>query len=302
MKSTFLIASLITMNAMATSPQEISVPKKLLSQLKSFESSAVVYLPATDNFLISSDDTTEENTPMLFLMDKSGRVNKDPVIISGVKEMTDIESLISDNGYIYAMSSQSRNKKGKVLKARNLFVRGKLQGLNLVETQVFELRGELLKALSAATDARIETMNDTFDQLLEIEASYIKSGLLFVGLKDSQSRPGLGLLLELGSVDEIFKNGKLDPSKLKVAGELDFAKAGGGEEKISDIALTTDGNLLVTATLENGGGSVWKFDGKELTNIKYFSTEKPEGITSLGQDSLIVFDQGEDPSLFSYLK
>ena len=304
MKPLFFMTLLcLTVTAMANTPQEISVPKNLLSQLKSFESSAAVYLPATNNFLISSDDTTEDDAPMLFLMDNLGRVNKTPVMITGVSEMTDIESLITNKGYIYAMSSQSRNKKGKVIKARNLFVRGKLSGMEIKDTQVIELRGELLKVLAATSDVRIQTLQTTFDKMIEIEASFIKNGSLFVGLKDSQSRAGLGMVLELGPVDEIFSTGKLAPLKVKVAAELDFTKAGGTDEKISDIALTSEGDLLVTATLENGGGSVWKYDGKTLVNIQFYTTEKPEGIACLSNgESMVVYDQGDEPSLFSYLK
>src|SRR5687768_9927095 len=98
------------------SPVEISIPKKLLSTLKSFEPSAAIFLSDSNQFLLASDDTTEEDSPMLFLMDASGKVNKSPIIIEGMEKLTDIESINQDQDYIYTLSSQSRNKKGKVLK------------------------------------------------------------------------------------------------------------------------------------------------------------------------------------------
>jgi hypothetical protein len=283
-------------------PQEINVPKKLKKQLKSFEPSASLYLPLTNNYLVAIDDTTEDDTAMLFLMDKEGNVDQTPVTISGLTTMTDIESISSENGYIYAMSSQSRNKKGKVLKERNLFVRGKLKGHVLEDTTVIELRGELLKALSGATDVRLSNMQLSFDKLIEIESSYVKNGLLYVGLKDSQPKAGAGVILELGSVSTIFSSGKLDAKAIKVAAVLDFANAGGTEEKISDLLLNSDGTLLVTATLEDGGGSIWSFDGTELKHLTSYQTEKPEGIAhSANGDLLVVFDQGDEAALFTYL-
>ena len=281
----------------------IEVPKVLMKTLKSFEPSAVQYLSASNNYLVAIDDTTEEDAPMLFLMDNEGNVDKEPVVIEGPTKMTDIESLSQENGYVYAMSSQSRNKKGKILKERNLFVRGKLNGHILGQTKIIELRAELIKALSAASDARISSMQANLDKLIEIESHYIKNGLVYVGLKDSQSRPGVGLVLEIGKADTIFTQGKLDPAQIHVSAELDFAKSGGTEEKISDISLQKDGSLLVTATLEDGGGSIWTYDGKKLSLVNSYAYEKPEGIT-FSEDGkvMIVFDQGDEAPLYTYLK
>lgn len=274
-----------------------------MRQIKSFEPSAIQFLSATGNYLVAIDDTTKDDAPMLFLMDKNGNVDQEPVVIEGLKKMTDIESLSQENGYIYAMSSQSRNKSGKVLKERNLFVCGKLNGHILGQTKSIELRPELLKALSAVTDPRISSMRASFDRLIEIEASYVKNGLVYVGLKDSQTKPGVGLVLEIGKAEEIFAQGKVDPAQIKVSAELDFAKSGGGEEKISDISLQKDGSLLVTATLEDGGGSIWTYDGKNLQNVMSYQNEKPEGITFSDDGKVIVvFDQGDDAPLYTYIR
>ncbi len=304
MTSTLILLSLFFMacTSYANEPLPVKVPKKLMQQLKSFEPSAIQYLSTTDNYLVAIDDTTEEDAPMLFLMDQEGNVDKEPVVIEGLSKMTDIESLSQENGYIYAMSSQSRNKKGKILKERNLFVRGKLSGHTLGETKIIELRIELIKALSAVTDTRVSSMQANFDKLIEIESHYVKNGLVYVGLKDSQSRAGVGLVLELGKADAIFAQGKLDPAQVRVSAELDFAKFG-GTEKISDISLQKDGSLLVAATLEDGGGSIWTYDGKNLSLVISYETERPEGITfSADGKVIVVFDQGDEAPLYTYLR
>lgn len=299
----FLSLFFIAGTTYANEPLAIEVPKKLMNQLKSFEPSAIQFLSATDNYLVAIDDTTEEDAPMLFLMDKEGNVDKEPVLIDGLTKMTDIESLSQENGYVYAMSSQSRNKKGKILKERNLFVRGKLNGHILGQTKIIELRAELIKALSSVSDIRVSSMQANFDKLIEIESHYVKNGLVYVGLKDSQSRPGVGLVLEIGKADTIFATGKLDPAQIRVSAELDFAKSGGSDEKISDISLQKDGTLLVTATLENGGGSIWNYDGKKLGLVISYEEEKPEGITFSDDGKvMVVFDQGDEAPLYTYLK
>jgi hypothetical protein len=305
MTSTLIFLSLffVASTSYANEPLAIQVPAKLMQTLKSFEPSAIQFLSSTGNYLVAIDDTTEEDAPLLFLMDTNGNVDKTPVVIEGLSKMTDMESLSQENGYVYVMSSQSRNKKGKILKERNLFVRGKLTGHILGETTVIELRAELIKALSAVSDPRISSMQATFDKLIEIESHYIKNGVVYVGLKDSQSRPGVGLVLEIGKADAIFTQGKLDPAQIRFSTELDFAKSGGTEEKISDISLQKDGSLLVTATLENGGGSVWNYDGQNLRLIMSYESEKPEGITFSDDGKVVVvFDQGNAAPLYTILK
>ena len=305
MTSTLIFLSLffIANTSYGNVPLAIKVPAKLMNTLKSFEPSAIQFLSATGNYLVAIDDTTEEDAPFLFLMDTNGNVDKTPVVIEGLSKMTDMESLSQENGYVYVMSSQSRNKKGKILKERNLFVRGKLNGHVLGETTVIELRAELIKALGTVADTRISSMQATFDKLIEIESHYIKNGVIYVGLKDSQSRPGVGLVLEIGKADTIFAQGKLDPTQIRVSNELDFTKSGGTEEKISDISLQKDGSLLVTATLENGGGSIWSYEGQDLRLVMSYENERPEGITFSDDGKVIVvFDQGTEAPLYTFLK
>jgi hypothetical protein len=279
---------------------EINVPKKLMKKLKSFEPSAALALSADDGYLIASDDTTENDDAMLFLMDGQGNVNKEPVVISGLEKMTDIESLSADGDWIYAMGSQSRNKKGKEKEERNLFVRGKLVGGQLAETEIIELRSQLLRALPKV--AALSSVKAKLNQKLEIEASFVKDGRLFVGLKDPQPRPGTGLLLELGDAQALFSGESLEASNILLAAELDFAANGGSLEKISDIVPTGD-KLLIAATLEAGGGSLWTFEHGKLERVAEFPDHQPEGLApGENNETLVVFDQGEDAALFGHVR
>lgn len=281
-------------------PSEINVPKKLKKKLKSFEPSAALALGTGEGYLIASDDTTENDDAMLFLMDAEGNVNKEPVIISGVEKMTDIESLSSDGDWIYAMGSQSRNKSGKEKEERNLFVRGKLVDGDLAETEIIELRSQLLRALPKV--AALSSVKAKLNQKLEIEASFVKEGRLFVGLKDPQPRPGTGLLLELGDAHALFSGENLQAANVRVAAELDFSANGGSLEKISDIVPTGD-KLLIAATLEEGGGSIWTLEHGKLQRRAEFPDHQPEGVApGVSNETLVVFDQGEDAALFGHAR
>jgi|GEM_PF-6086577 len=291
-----LIASVFSQVTKADeSPHEIEVPKKLRKKLKSFEPSAAVFLPGSGNYLLASDDTTEEDTAMVFLMDDNGRVSKDPVYFDGLDTMTDIESLSADDGWVYALSSLSRNKKGKVLEERNLFARGRYGKGRLAEVESVELRSLLLRSLASAADPRLQKMKSRYDTLLETEASLVREGRLIIGLKDPQPRAGTAYVLDLGDVNSIFQ-GK--GPEVNVAMQLEF----GGEHKLSDMII--DGKrFLFATTLESGGGSIWSYEPsiEKLVELRQFSGVQPEGVAMNDKtgDLLMVFDQGDENALFT---
>jgi hypothetical protein len=276
-------------------PEEIQVPKKLRKMLKSFEPSAVVYLPEDDSFVISSDDTDEEDTAMLFAMSRDGEVAKEPIYFDGLETMTDIESLSLDGGYLYALSSQSKNKNGKVLDERNIFARGQLEGHELRNTEWIELRSELLKAFRLSEQPALQALRPRFADLMEIEASFVREGNLVVALKDPQPRGGTGLVISLGDVNEIFQNEKIDPASIEVLHEIRF----GNGNKISDMFPAWN-RLVIATTREEGGGSLWSYSQSgTLTEIRSFENEVPEGIAPFSpEEMMVVFDQGEENGLF----
>ncbi len=272
---------------------EINVPKKLKKKLKSFEPSALVSI-SRDEYLVASDDTTKQDDAMLFLMSAEGEVNKNPIYFDGLETMTDIESLSMEDGYLYALGSLSRNKKGKELPERNLLARSRLNGAVLSSTESVELRSVLLEALSNAKDSRLQSLKKDLNRLLETEASFIKNGRFYLGLKDPQPKAGVALVLDIGRVEELFEG--REPA-VEVAFELRF----GGKHKLSDIIAAGD-KFYLTTTMEAGGGSLWSYtpiDGV-LTELRSYSELKPEGIAQgeRAGELLVVFDQGEEAAMF----
>lgn len=298
-----LAALIITVFAQATlarynEPRDMDIPKNLRKILKGFEPSAAISLNNGRDYLISSDDTTEDNKPFLFIMDRNGSVDESPVVIEDLERITDIESLSSDEGWIYAMSSLSRNKKGNEKDDRNLFVRGRLEGHRLTETQSIDLRRLLLRALPSVPALR--SIRPKLSRLLEIEASYVRDGRLFVGLKEPQPRPGVGMLLDLGAVDDLFLGSRLEASAIRVAAELNFADQGVRDAKISDITLAA-GKLLLATTSKESGGNLWVYENGNLSKIADYPDFHPEGIAySRANEAIVVFDQGSEEPKFTH--
>lgn len=290
-----LLALILALPSPAAEPAEISVPKKLLKKLKSFEPSAALYLADRDKYLIASDDTDEASTPMLFLMNDRGEVEKDPALFEGVGQLTDIESLSTDGNWIYALASQSRNKKGKVLPERNLLVRGKLAGERTFVAEAVELRPRLLAALAKASDPTLQKLKGQFATLLEAESSFVRRGKFYAGLKAPQPTTGRALVLELGNVDDLFGDGI---PAVRVAFEVDLGKG----NLLSDLIVTEHGFLLAS-TDGKGGGNLWLYDEKTGTvePRRSYPAACPEGLATgkSAGEVLVVFDQGEGNALFS---
>ena len=285
--------------ARAGAPKEMSLPKKLEKKLKSFEPSAALYLPESGQYLIASDDTTEDDTAMLFLMDEEGNVSSRPVLFDNVETMTDIESLSFHDGYVYALSSQSLNKKGKNKPERNLLARGRLEGGELVNSEVITLRPSLIKALSQSSDANLKSVRSELAERVEIEASFIRNGHLIAGLKDPQPEEGTALVVDLGSVEKIFSSGKIDPLELKVLFTLEL----GGSSKLSDMIVAGDRLLLTSTDEEEGGGALWTYEEGRGTLSQIAAYEnKPEGLALSGEEGtvLVTFDEDEEAGLFTF--
>lgn len=279
----------LSLSAVAT-PKEISLPSDVEKQLKSFEPSAAMYLEDLDLFLIASDDTTEKDEPMLFLMDADGEVQSPAVKIKGIKKMTDVESISQDDdGTLYIMSSQSLNKNGKDKSERNLLVRAVRKNKKITSSDSVELRPLLTHALG-----------QDVEESLDIESHFVREGELYIGLKEPQRSPGSAEILKIGKVDDIFA-GELDVSEWKT---IDFKAVSGEEDLLSDILLV-DERFYLTTTQEKGTGRLWQYeeDADELTLLEEFGDLHPEGLAyNPGTNSLlVVFDEGGERALFTHV-
>ncbi len=281
-------------------PSQIQVPSHLLQKLKSFEPSGSLYLEDLDRYLIASDDTTKKNDPWLFLMDSKGVVDESPVVIEGVQKMTDIESISQDeNGLLYILGSQSLNKNGKNLKERNLFLRAERIGRNIQVSDAIELRPLLLKALLDSSESEILLLRSQLEAGLDIESHFIFSGQLYLGFKNPQTQEGQALIVNMGSVDNLFLHQSLE--KITLSKQINFYALSGHPDLLSEILKVGD-LLFLTTTSEDSIGRLWSYNLKseELKIIENYENLRPEAVAynSFKSELLIFFDQGDEAALF----
>lgn len=288
----------------SASPFYVEVPESLESRLKSFEPSAAVYLRDRDLFLVASDDTTKKNDPWLFLINRQGQVHPAPVVISGLQAITDIESISQDEqGRLYILGSQGLNKKGLDIKERNFFVRAEMSGQQVRAINKVELRPILIKALMQSQNKDLAALKPSLVAKLDIESHFLERGELYVGLKDPQVRQGIGMILNLGSVEKLFQTQQIE--KLQPVLMLNFNQNGRSDDVISEM-LVVGGQLFIATTSETGAGKLWIYlpQTRSLRLVRQYDSLRPEGLAfdSVRSELAVFFDQGEDQAMMTVEK
>ena len=277
-------------------PEDIVVPAALKSRSR-FEPSGVVWVPALDRYVVVSDDTghrkADEHAPLLFTMDREGRVDEVPLRIEGLDEIRDVESIApAPDGGLYVLSSLSYSRKGRRDRSRTLFVR-----VALAEGRATVAGAVSLAPLFPERGVEIEGMTASAD------------GGLFLGLKAPLTPAGEATIWYVGDPDALLTTGDPAKAKLRVWGTVplqviaDGAPAPGG---ISELLELPDRSLLVAATAslsaepEQQDGILVHVPGHDrLSNpltVATFPGLKPEGLSLSpdGEGIVIVFDTGEE--------
>ncbi|XYH92893.1 hypothetical protein ACMHYB_34150 [Sorangium sp. So ce1128] len=285
-----------------------------LRQRSRFEPSGVLPRPAEARYLLVSDDTgqqdaDDEGVPWLFAMSAAGAVDPEPVPVTGVAELVDIESIAAGDGDdVYLLSSQGYSAKGKRKKARTALLRLKPEGRGFRADAAVHL-AELLDAASPAVLAGLGLPGGT--RPLEIEGMAYRDGALYFGLKAPLDAQGNALVWKLDAPRELFESKRLDAAGLslwaraRLEVELDGAPAPGG---ISDLSFLPDGSLAIASTPSTADGAAGALfhvlrPGAGVLSprlVRRFPGQKPEGISlSLSPGNLIVvFDAGADVPSF----
>ncbi|WP_437854039.1 HlyD family efflux transporter periplasmic adaptor subunit [Sorangium sp. So ce363] len=306
----------------AQSPMK--VPPTLASRTR-FEPSGVLARPGESRYLLVSDDTgheqNNEGAPWLFAMSASGAVDADPVPVSGVDELSDVEGIAAgDAGEIYLLSSQSYSKKGKRKPERTALLRLRQDG------QGFRVDGGIhLAEVLDADPARAAALGlPDGTRALDIEGLAFRQGALYLGLKAPLDAQGNAMIWRIGSPSALFggegaaaveaasakkkhriaaEAARFDAARVSLwaRARVDVEVAGkptpGG---ISELVFMPDGALAMTSTpstADGDAGALWRVDRPEggvlsPRLVQRFPGLKPEGMTpSLTPGALtIVFD------------
>lgn len=299
--SLLVFASLSIASSKSLRLKDITIPESIAQTFDTFEPSAAAYLSDLNLFLVASDDTDDKDRPFLFLMDFSGRLDPKPILARGLDKMTDIESMfLADDGTLYLLSSQSLNKKGKEKPERNIMARATRRSRVITVTDSIDLRTILVKALQESTEPVLSEMAGLYFDELDIEASFVSEGKLFVGLKNPQPQSGKAVILDLGRVDSLFSDKSINPRLFRT---IDFAKLSKRPSLLSDMVRVED-HLFITTTLEDSSeGHVWKYEIRtgQLTLLESVQSAKPEAFAPyvLGKSAILLFDNGEETAQFA---
>ncbi|XYH96643.1 HlyD family secretion protein [Sorangium sp. So ce1128] len=312
----------------------MKVPPALAGRSR-LEPSGVLARPGESRYLIASDDTgheRDEGAPWLFAMSAGGAVEPDPVPVSGVDELSDVEAIAAGNaGEIYLLSSQSYSKKGKRKPERTALLRLRPEGRG------FRVDGEIhLAEVLDAAPARAAALGlPAGTRALDIEGLAFRQGSLYLGLKAPLDPQGNAMIWRVAAPGALF--GEESPSPVTAPGgpkrqraadearrfeaarvslwaraRVDVELAGrptpGG---ISELSFMPDGSLAMTSTPsteEGDAGALWRVDRPEAgvlapRLVQRFPGLKPEGLTpSLAAGALmIVFDAGSAAPSFQEL-
>jgi len=291
----------------AAMPTPMIVPPELRARTR-FEPSALAWWPGGERYVVASDDTgladVTEHAPWLFLMDAEGRVDPEPLVIEGLEAMTDVEGLaLAPDGALWVLASQSRSRKGKRSKARQLFARVELQAAGARATGWVALA----KQLDAAGSEALAALGLPDTEELDVEGLAITAaGGLLLGLKGPLGPRDEAIVWHLPQPETLLATGEIAAAGLVVWGRIPLTVTADGATApagIADLLELPDGSLLVAATAA-GRTDPGTQDGAlyhvrpgatgEPQRVRTFPGRKPEGLSrsAHGDAIAIAFDTG----------
>ncbi len=297
----------------APMPALIDVPRQI-SAISRFEASGLVWIPSLMRYVVVSDETglDDHHPPWLFTMSKRGVVDPEPMVISDVSELDDLESIAAgDAGALWIAASQSLSAKGNRPRARQVLAR------LVPEAAGYKVDKKIhLFELLAAAPALLQALAITDVEKLDIEAIAWHGGALYLGLKTPVDTQGRAVIWKVSAPDKLLA-GDLVGAGFTVWGSVnlpvqvgDRSVAGG----IADMVFVSDSMLLVGATA-SGDANAKHQDGvvysvvratNSLTAIpvQAFRDLKPEGVAAAPEAGrfVVVFDRGREAPMWTPLE
>lgn len=289
-------------------PAALTVPSELLARSR-FEPSGLVWIPALDRYVIVSDDTglakQDDHAPWLFTMSAAGVVDKQPLVVSGVDQLNDVESIAVDAaGGLWLMASQSESGKGKRPESRRRLA-------HVVIAKTGELRADkvidFVTLLDSAPPALRASLGVIDTATLDVEGMAYRDGALFLGLKAPTDTDGRAMIWKVTAPDKLLA-GDLAGAQISVWARVKLSVQADGRSAPGGIAdmVFFDADTLVIGVTASGfnpqtqAGAIYtvKASGGDLTarHVRTFPDLKPEGLAVApgGKALAVTFDRGKD--------
>lgn len=265
----------------------VTVPKDL--PVEGLELSGVAWSAALDRYLVVSDDLEsngKKHVPWIFAMTRDGAIETQPIVIEGIDELNDPESICAlPDGTFLVATSHSIGKNGKSQASRRRLLH-------------LALSGRSMRILG-----RVDLTEVVAREHLDIEAMAFREGVLYIGLKAPLGADGSATILAMSDALKAIDAGH--PAPVTEWARPKLCLPSGACEGVADLAFLPNGSLLVVANAPkggtaDGGGALWRLDSNRASPqlLRHFSDgSKPEGITIApdGQSAIIVFDTDRRP-------
>lgn len=294
-----------------TEPALVAVPEALRARVPMLELSGLAWAPSLDRYLVVVDDTVDldegvRHAPFVLALDRAGRLDPEPVPITGVDEVNDAEALAAGPAQtFYLLTSHSLNRRGRSKASRRQLLRLKLEGRQLQVTAGLDLvhgHGDVREQLEAMGVPSAS---------VDLEGLAYRDGALYIGVKEPLGPDGSALIMKLDRADDVFTHGKLRKQSLSVWAQVKLVVEAVGQgppprgvfEGIADMFFAPDGTLYLCANApkggtKDGGGALWRVaaprEGQlEAQLARRFPRLKPEGVTAApdGHALTLVFDR-----------
>lgn len=295
------IADVMTANRAVS--EEKNVRSVVPLETNGIEASGILYLEDMDSYLVISDDTPG-NAPILFLMNRDGRITEETVI-AGLDRISDMESVAEgENGTVYIASSLSTGKKGRVKPSAKLLVSVRRQRNRFTLIEKIDLYA-LLKSRAekeSGADWASFILQGIAGNKLDIEGMFHKDGALFLGFKTPLMNKQ-SVIIRINDIDHLMEHREAVSGQISIWKTISLKYGNDrGRQRISDLFYYKD-DLYITGTpsAEKAGsrsGSLWKLDAESdaAIHITDFNNLQPEGIAACKDKNAltICFDQGRN--------
>lgn len=298
--------------AQTETPVLLRIPSVLLARSR-FEPSGMVWVAALDRYVIVSDDTgtkaENDHAPWLFTMTADGVVDAQPLVVGGVAELDDVESIAADaQSALWLLASQSTSQKGKRPAPRRQLAHVVIGKTGSIEADKVIDFAALLDAAPPAARAALGVI-DT--RALDIEGMAITGGAVYLGLKAPVDGDGQALIWKIGAPAKLLA-GDLAGAQLALWSKVKLTIEADGRTVPAGIAdmLFWDADTLVLAVTASGvdakaqSGAIYVASpaGGALSprHLRTFAGLKPEGLarTPRGDALAVIFDRGAEPAMW----